>query len=219
VARNRKRANRRPARPQRPAELPPDAADPRANGRAEVEPAELEPEGEAGTESVQDEPVQIPQLEFSEEPLEDEPVDSEDEPRDSVDDLEDEAVVYEDDSADSAEDVEDEAVVYEDELPGEHVVEEEALDYDEPAVPARRGSGPVAEEAGTALAHHRGGPLARLLNFAQGSWRELQRVQWPDRRQVMQATGVVIGFVVVAGVFLGVADYLAGKLINFILDQ
>ena len=57
----------------------------------------------------------------------------------------------------------------------------------------------------------------RLINFLQGSWRELQRVQWPDRRQVMQATGVVIGFVIVAGVFLGVADFLAGKLVNYIL--
>jgi preprotein translocase SecE subunit len=60
-------------------------------------------------------------------------------------------------------------------------------------------------------------PGNRLINFLQGSWRELQRVQWPDRRQVMQATGVVIGFVIVAGVFLGVADFLAGKLMNYIL--
>lgn len=58
----------------------------------------------------------------------------------------------------------------------------------------------------------------RLLTFLQGSWRELQRVQWPDRRQVMQATGVVIGFVIVAGVFLGVSDYLAGKVVGFILN-
>ncbi len=60
-------------------------------------------------------------------------------------------------------------------------------------------------------------PGSRLINFLQGSWRELQRVQWPDRRQVMQATGVVIGFVIVAGVYLGVADALAGKVVNFIL--
>jgi len=33
----------------------------------------------------------------------------------------------------------------------------------------------------------------------------------------MQATGVVIGFVIVAGVFLGVADFLASKLMNYIL--
>ncbi len=59
--------------------------------------------------------------------------------------------------------------------------------------------------------------VGRLVHFVQGSWRELQRVQWPDRRQVMQATGVVIGFVIVAGVYLGVADFLAGKLVNFIL--
>ena len=57
----------------------------------------------------------------------------------------------------------------------------------------------------------------RLIQFLQGSWRELQRVQWPDRRQVMQATGVVIGFVIVAGVFLGVADFVAGKVVNLIL--
>ena len=57
----------------------------------------------------------------------------------------------------------------------------------------------------------------RLINFLQGSWRELQRVQWPDRRQVMQATGVVIGFVVVAGLFLGLADTVASKLVTLIL--
>ena len=57
----------------------------------------------------------------------------------------------------------------------------------------------------------------RLVGFLQGSWRELQRVQWPDRRQVMQATGVVIGFVIVAGAFLGVSDLVATKLVNFIL--
>ncbi|HET9720494.1 MAG TPA: preprotein translocase subunit SecE, partial [Solirubrobacteraceae bacterium] len=59
--------------------------------------------------------------------------------------------------------------------------------------------------------------LARLINFLQGSWRELQRVQWPDRRQVFQATGVVIGFVIVAGVFLGVSDVVAQKIVNLIL--
>ncbi len=57
----------------------------------------------------------------------------------------------------------------------------------------------------------------RLVQFLLGSWRELQRVQWPDRRQVMQATGVVIGFVIVAGVFLGVADLLAQKVVQLIL--
>ncbi len=57
----------------------------------------------------------------------------------------------------------------------------------------------------------------RMAGFVRGSWRELQRVQWPDRRQVAQATGVVLGFVIVAGCFLGVADLVASKLVNLIL--
>jgi preprotein translocase subunit SecE len=64
---------------------------------------------------------------------------------------------------------------------------------------------------------HRENLVVRLLHFLQGSWRELQRVQWPDRRQVFQATGVVIGFVIVAGVFLGLSDLVASKLVNLIL--
>ncbi|MDQ6817685.1 MAG: preprotein translocase subunit SecE [Actinomycetota bacterium] len=60
-------------------------------------------------------------------------------------------------------------------------------------------------------------PGSRLINFLHGSWNELQRVQWPDRRQVLQATGVVIGFVIVAGVFLGVADALAAQLVKYII--
>ncbi len=57
----------------------------------------------------------------------------------------------------------------------------------------------------------------RLIGFLRGSWRELQRVQWPDRRQVFQATGVVIGFVIVAGVFLGLADLGSSRLVNLLL--
>jgi preprotein translocase SecE subunit len=61
------------------------------------------------------------------------------------------------------------------------------------------------------------GLLARLIGFLQGSWRELQRVQWPDRRQVAQATSVVIGFVIVAGVFLGLCDLAFSHLVNYVL--
>lgn len=58
---------------------------------------------------------------------------------------------------------------------------------------------------------------SRAVAFLRASWAELQRVQWPDRPQVSQATAVVLGFVVVAGVYLGVADWVAQKIINFIL--
>jgi preprotein translocase subunit SecE len=80
------------------------------------------------------------------------------------------------------------------------------------------GAGAPTLESGAHPPAHTLGIFGRLITFIQGSWRELQRVQWPDRRQVMQATGVVIGFVIVAGVFLGVADFLAGHLMNYVLE-
>jgi len=42
-------------------------------------------------------------------------------------------------------------------------------------------------------------------------------VQWPDRRQVGQATAVVLGFVLVAGAFLGLADYVAKQLVDLVI--
>jgi preprotein translocase SecE subunit len=57
----------------------------------------------------------------------------------------------------------------------------------------------------------------RAIAFLQASWAELQRVQWPDRRQVTQATAVVLGFVAIAGAYLGIADYVAKEIVEFIL--
>jgi preprotein translocase SecE subunit len=57
----------------------------------------------------------------------------------------------------------------------------------------------------------------RAVTFLRACWAELQRVQWPDRRQVGQATAVVLGFVVIAGAFLGLADVVAQRIVNFIL--
>jgi preprotein translocase SecE subunit len=57
----------------------------------------------------------------------------------------------------------------------------------------------------------------RVIGFLRASWAELQRVQWPDRRQVFQATAVVIGFVAVAGLYLGLADLVAKEIVEQIL--
>jgi preprotein translocase subunit SecE len=65
-----------------------------------------------------------------------------------------------------------------------------------------------------------GAPLRggnRAVGFLRASWAELQRVQWPDRRQVTQATAVVLGFVAIAGAYLGVADYLAKEIVELVL--
>ncbi len=106
--------------------------------------------------------------------------------------------------------------------------EEFELEVEESIAPSGRagrgragvgGSGGAAEAAAGGPAHveARPGIFERLIGFLQGSWRELQRVQWPDRRQVMQATGVVIGFVIVAAAFLGLADLVSQHVVSFVL--
>jgi preprotein translocase subunit SecE len=66
-----------------------------------------------------------------------------------------------------------------------------------------------------APASGKGGP--RFVQFLRGCWAELQRVQWPDRQQVGQGTAVTLGFVVVAGLFLGGADYVAKQIVDLII--
>ena len=98
-----------------------------------------------------------------------------------------------------------------DELVDEEVLEEEAAGGD-----GRGREAPVpATTAADAPAAGRGG--SRFLNFLRACWAELQRVQWPDRRQVAQATAVVLGFVIVAGAFLGFADFVAERLVDLII--
>jgi preprotein translocase subunit SecE len=61
--------------------------------------------------------------------------------------------------------------------------------------------------------HERG----RLLEFLRAVVAELKRVQWPDRRQLTQLTGVVLFFVLIVGVYLGALDAVFSKLIQAIL--
>jgi preprotein translocase subunit SecE len=77
------------------------------------------------------------------------------------------------------------------------------------------GGGVTAEQASGAPIRGSGGN--RVFAFLRASWAELQRVQWPDRRQVTQATAVVLGFVAIAGAYLGLADYVAKEIVEFIL--
>lgn len=80
-----------------------------------------------------------------------------------------------------------------------------------------RGNGSLGGEAALPVARPSQPLSARVAAFLRASWAELQRVQWPDRRHVTQATAVVLGFVAVMGIYLGVADWAAEKIVNFII--
>jgi preprotein translocase SecE subunit len=68
-----------------------------------------------------------------------------------------------------------------------------------------------------AAAPERGPSGNRVIAFLGASWRELQRVQWPDRQQVAQATGVVLVFVVIAGLYLGLTGEIASRIVQALL--
>ena len=57
----------------------------------------------------------------------------------------------------------------------------------------------------------------RVVQFLIAVWAELQRVQWPNRQAMVTLTGVVLGFVLIAGGYLGLLDAIFSELIQAIL--
>ena len=57
----------------------------------------------------------------------------------------------------------------------------------------------------------------RFIQFLIACWAELQRVQWPNRQALTTLTGVVLGFVIIAGTYLGILDAVFSRLIQAIL--
>ena len=106
----------------------------------------------------------------------------------------------------------------------EQVEDEEAPQPDAPAAPAKPRAEPSREakkperrrEPKPARAREprkRG----RVVNFLIQVWAELRRVQWPDRNQVTQATGVVIVFCFLAGAYLALWDFIFSEFVTWLL--
>jgi preprotein translocase subunit SecE len=88
------------------------------------------------------------------------------------------------------------------------------LDEDEEdALPAGKGHATPVQEADREQHRDRG----KVLGFLANVWAELQRVQWPNRQQVTTLTGVVLGFVLIAGGYLGLLDAIFSRVIQAIL--
>jgi preprotein translocase subunit SecE len=61
------------------------------------------------------------------------------------------------------------------------------------------------------------GEGSRLVQFLRSVIAELRRVQWPDRQALTTLTGVVLGFVVIAGAYLGLLDAVFQRLVDAII--
>jgi len=46
----------------------------------------------------------------------------------------------------------------------------------------------------------------QLIGFGRDAWREVQKVVWPTRKESMQMTAYVFGFVVIMALFLWLTD-------------
>jgi preprotein translocase subunit SecE len=86
-----------------------------------------------------------------------------------------------------------------------------AVERKEPGKEPRRERKPAPEK------RKEGRRRGRVANFLVQVWAELRRVQWPDRNQVTQATGVVVVFCFLAGAFLAFWDFVFGELVTSIL--
>jgi preprotein translocase SecE subunit len=82
---------------------------------------------------------------------------------------------------------------------------------------AQESDGGAPEPAGRPAPERTRAGGGRFINFLRACVAELRRVQWPDRRQVTQATSVVLGFVIIAGAYLGLLDAIWSRVVDAIL--
>jgi preprotein translocase subunit SecE len=111
-----------------------------------------------------------------------------------------------------------------DDLEADAAYDNEDFDYEDEAQPADGGEPPVRGPRGvrgSGGAGRAGEPThkgrGRLIGFLIAVWAELKRVQWPDRKQLTQMTGIVLVFVLIAGGYLGLLDAIFSKIIKQIL--
>jgi preprotein translocase subunit SecE len=114
--------------------------------------------------------------------------------------------------------LEDEPVLDEPRTEEEAIEEIEDWELEEEPDTAATGAG----EAGYEVRGRRGReevhkPRSRVVQFLIAVWAELQRVQWPNRQALITLTGVVLGFVLIAGGYLGLLDAIFSELIQAIL--
>lgn len=60
-------------------------------------------------------------------------------------------------------------------------------------------------------------PISSAAQFCRESWAELKKVHTPTRQETIQATMVVFVMVVIVAVFLGLTDFVVGRIMQAIL--
>jgi preprotein translocase SecE subunit len=96
-------------------------------------------------------------------------------------------------------------------------VDQDELGEAEKADPAYAPRGRRGERGAAAGEPTRGSGLARVVAFLRACWAELQRVQWPDRKQTTQLTAIVLIFIIIMGTYLGLLDAAVSRVVKEII--
>lgn len=61
--------------------------------------------------------------------------------------------------------------------------------------------------------------IGKLKKFVKGAWSELKKVHWPNRRELVSFTGVVLVAVIFVAVLIFAVDSILGKLLEVIIPK
>lgn len=59
----------------------------------------------------------------------------------------------------------------------------------------------------------------KVINFIREARAELKKVTWPNRKQLISSTIVVMITVIIVAIFLGVVDLVFSRIVAIILQQ
>ncbi|KUK98276.1 MAG: Preprotein translocase subunit secE [Atribacteria bacterium 34_868] len=59
----------------------------------------------------------------------------------------------------------------------------------------------------------------KVINFIKEARTELKKVTWPNRKQLISSTIVVMITVIIVAIFLGVVDLVFSRIVTIILQQ
>lgn len=65
----------------------------------------------------------------------------------------------------------------------------------------------------------KGETLTKLKRFLKGAWSELKKVHWPNRREIITFTIVVLSAVLIVAVMIFVVDSILSKVLEFIIPK
>ncbi|MBQ9993066.1 MAG: preprotein translocase subunit SecE [Firmicutes bacterium] len=58
---------------------------------------------------------------------------------------------------------------------------------------------------------------SKVKNFFRGVWSELKKVHWPNKKQIINYTGIVLLFIFVVAIAIFVVDSILDFLLGFIV--